>query len=432
MFNKLFLIILNYNLYHTVYTQIIHLLVYNSGCVYNSIISILNSFYWNLFFNLFFISPGLKVLTFFSAIYALKFKSNFIGFDWLNLKTFIFNITVIFDLKLGLISTHPTLLYITLITLYFVHNLQLNNIILINTKILVIISTITFILGGSWGWLNGSWSYYWVYDYIEYFLINLIVFNLLKLHTKSHHYLKNYVYLYIIYLFLLFWLLRLNFLITRHASFSKIKPQTKVIIVIFLLIWENYKNFTSFVLILSLIIKLNFSWFLKIIIYNFLNFFIIFEILFLNMKLLLMHLFIFYIFFFNLIHVTNYFFYFKFNLNQYFCNFKQIYTNTLNNKKLYLKENGLINKIKLNFNYDKQHCSEEYYVSYNTQKKITTIKHIKNQYNNLNILDFSYCYNYLVNFLNWTVNFLKIAVQPSNYIFLFFFKNVWIIFFKKS
>jgi hypothetical protein len=199
-----------------------------SGDFYLNFLSNLNNFFFNSLFLLVSLLslPNSKFykycLFFFVVLWAEKLANPLIT-NWFYYSSYTVNITVVKELWLGLVNIHPPMLYVGL---FFFFNWRLSNLSsfeLINLplNLILLFTGLAFILGGFWGWFNASWSYFWVFDYIEYFLLLSVLWVISVYHLKSSK-TNNSLNLLPMSILLLYFLgLRYEFFLTRHASFTK-------------------------------------------------------------------------------------------------------------------------------------------------------------------------------------------------------------------
>ena len=129
------------------------------------------------------------------------------------------NHSLIYTLWGGTVMLHPICLYCSLILFSFYYlKLQIN--VTCSLQSLVYLSFMALLLGCLWGSQSLAWGYFWVNDYIEWFLFILCSLVVLLYHTKFVS--KRIVYSNIIYyiLFLLLLYIRLDLLPTRHSFFN--------------------------------------------------------------------------------------------------------------------------------------------------------------------------------------------------------------------
>lgn len=317
-----------------------------SSCdIYKFFIIFLNYLFLNFFILIFFIMYFKFINIIFTFIYFsfIIINSNFFYYS-LSLKIKKIPITLL----IGLINIHPLLLYFSLffiIFYFFSLKENCNNRLFFFFNIFIILF-LAFLLGGFWGWFNTSWSYFWVYDYIEFYLLSLLVSCLIYLHGKNLLSLYKLVFLSFYIIFWLFLLLRLNFLVTRHAEFTQLKVFTK--------------NFYYFIFIANIYFQVVYKLFSLFISYNYkkiiLSFYLSFFLISLSLFLILMtylkwsifnfliHTIFLYLIIYYTIHTANY---------QFFINFYLICIENLNNyifSNFYITKTLFLNFFKLNFN----------------------------------------------------------------------------------
>ena len=329
------LIIYNFNIYG--------LLQLTNNFFYKNILLYLNHLYFSFFF--------------ISFLYLIKNSSNIIfllfnnfliyKFIFLELQNFMLlkyafflsnTYHFFFELLVGLVFIHPVLFYFGLLNLItiIINQFFFKNIIWIYSLILnFLLLSIAFFLGGLWGWLNFSWGYIWVYDYIEYLLLILVIFHIYQFHTKifRKYIITNILFLTCLILFYI--LLRYNFLPTRHAFFSKISfTMFKQVCCSFFLL--NYLTTLNTTLILSIFfLKPIWSFFLTFISSLILSWYLINSYVLINFFLKSIHLLIFYIISFMWLHTSNY--YYNYNFINYIFNKIRFITNysIINHKILF-------------------------------------------------------------------------------------------------
>lgn len=336
---------------------------YNSLVLYNAtsmhifkiLLVYLNHLYYSFFFLL--LMWYLKFLNFslincifilfFYKIYYLDFQNYILLKNVFNLQL---NYHFAFELLIGLVSIHPPLFYLGIFCWIRIFIMFVNNhfIYKCNLKINMIILINALFFGGIWGWLNFSWGYIWVYDYIEYFLLWLILTNTIWMHTKIY---KQYLYtnMFVLGLFTLFYFsLRYSVIPSRHSFFFKIKGIFyKIIIYIFL--YLNFLNLflLKFFLVFFFKYKL-WSWIFLylsfIYIYNFIwkSFY-----LFINWNLIL-HLSFFFLWIIFFCKMTNYFFFLNFNVCVNYVLYNYWLTTTFITPKILFQQHlNLLIKIKI-------------------------------------------------------------------------------------
>lgn len=213
--------------------NIISVLNYTENFFWRSIISYLNHMYFSLLFITLYILIKYNY-NFFLLLHIifLTYKLYFlelINFSLLK-DVFLINNThkFFFELLIGLVSIHPIIFYwglnLFILMYLIIYNKNTYSLFISTNNLLILIIALT--LGGVWGWLNFSWGYIWVYDFIEYFLLWLIVLTIYRVHTKIYKTnLQNTTWL--INLMLIYYItLRYGFLPTRHSFFNKISLNT--------------------------------------------------------------------------------------------------------------------------------------------------------------------------------------------------------------
>lgn len=347
----------------TLYTNnILSVLNFTENFFWRSMISYLNHMYFSLIFISLYILAKYKynILLVYNLL-LLTYKLYFLELINFNLLKSVFLMNNLhkffFELLIGLVSIHPIMFYwgLSLFTLMYLTMYNKNNYtFIVPSKNLAILIT-ALVLGGVWGWLNFAWGYIWVYDFIEYFLLWLIVLTLYYLHTKIYKMnLKNTVWL--INLMMLYYItLRYGFLPTRHSFFNKISLNTIKQTTYYLLIINNvglYVNvwlFTiiSFVKIWSILIVyiICFISIKNLHIKNTINY----------ISIYLIHIIVFLLIFTFVLHTPNYIFYIidktYINKKQLIVqnllsnNYKNLISIKLNNKKLIrvFKSNNFFN-----------------------------------------------------------------------------------------
>ncbi len=149
--------------------------------------------------------------------YIIIFLSSF---KFTAVQDFLFQKQLISTLVIGTIAIHPLGFYMStsIFVLLFLQKLsKIKNIsIQISYKALLILLTITLVLGGFWGLQSITWGYFWVNDTIECLLLLKVLYVLFKLHhfTKKNIVVNNN--LIPIFILNLVIMSRLNLLQTRH------------------------------------------------------------------------------------------------------------------------------------------------------------------------------------------------------------------------
>lgn len=229
---------------------------------YKAVLVFFNHLYFSFFFLycLLYLNHLNKLLYFIFFIF-LTYKIYFLELQNFILLKYIYIIEInyrfSFELLIGLISMHPPLFYLGLsftIQFYKLFVIKSNLSYIFPYKTLII-TILALFLGGFWGWLNFSWGYIWVYDYIEYFLWWLVFLNLSWFHNKVF---KKYYFItsWIVGFFLLYYFsLRYSFLPTRHSFFTKVNTYVLKLswYIIFLL---NIKSIYSFALFINFFFKI--------------------------------------------------------------------------------------------------------------------------------------------------------------------------------
>lgn len=163
------------------------------------------------------------------------------------------------SLLYGFNNIHPLLFYsVIIIVILIVFNSYLNYKFKLIT--LLIISSISLLLGMYWGSVNESWGFFWTFDKIELCLLFIVILISIKLHSivkLNINWLYGYTLLIILFYLTL---LRFNILFTVHSFFEKTTVKLILFIYIFLLLLFFYKH-TAYINILILFI--NFFYILK-------------------------------------------------------------------------------------------------------------------------------------------------------------------------
>jgi len=137
------------------------------------------------------------------------------------------------SLWVGLVSIHPFLFYSL--------NWVLVNIIVYKKRyfkgikyflnLIFILTVLTFFTGGWWSMFFLSWSYYWVFDLIEYFPIILGFLILISIHSYSRIFLNYSRLSLFLFLYFVLYCARKGLISSRHAFFSMLS--FKLIIIMF-------------------------------------------------------------------------------------------------------------------------------------------------------------------------------------------------------
>lgn len=338
----------------TIYvTNFLTLFNFTENFFWRSIISYLNHLYYSIIFIHLYVLIQYKYNNFFFLILNfLTFKLYFLDLINFNLLKSIFCLNntykFFFELLIGLVSIHPLIFYLGL-SLFIVWYLQIYNNCrykILNPQNILISLLFALLLGGIWGWLNFSWGYIWVYDFIEYFLFWLVIIIVYSLHTKIYKIkIKNTIWLFNI-LITYYISLRYGFLPTRHSFFSKISLNTIKQIIYWLLLINKIAWY---------IIPIFFLLFSKVKIWSTLIlygsiFFVIWTIAgehsMTKIHIRVLHLIFYFIFLVFSLHTPNYVFY-SINYSYFNKNFIFIKNFLLNNYKFLLDIKTAKNSIKV-------------------------------------------------------------------------------------
>lgn len=152
-----------------------------------------------------------------NIIYSLFFKF-FVGYKLM--QTYIVKKTLVDALFIGTLTIHPFLFYVSLIVLcfkvLFSRNFYLLGWQVLHFSKLVVLLSVTLLLGGFWGFQSTIWGYFWVNDTVEWLLLVAIIYSLWCIH-KSVFCFKSWNFLWVLFFLLnLILLVRLNLISTRH------------------------------------------------------------------------------------------------------------------------------------------------------------------------------------------------------------------------
>ncbi len=188
------------------------------------------SFYFTYIINLNYWNTNIIYILLIGSVfikYVIKFIGVFFFVFFLNVSccTFISNFRELFiTLIVGTVTIHPILFYISFIVFvvlntykYCFFNL---NIVYFSQKLLILILSISLVLGSLWALQSTTWGYIWVNDPVEWCLLFLVLYSLWVL-----HYLDVYRNEYNMLIFILASLsflisIRLNLISTRHNFFN--------------------------------------------------------------------------------------------------------------------------------------------------------------------------------------------------------------------
>lgn len=124
-------------------------------------------------------------------------------------------------LVVGTITVHPLLFYVSLsLTLILTMRRQsayMPNVVPVTSTALIYILIITLVLGGYWGFQSTVWGYFWVNDTIEWLLLLVLLYCLIRAHTQLNFFQSANNFLILVFLLNLIVIVRLNFLPTRHS-----------------------------------------------------------------------------------------------------------------------------------------------------------------------------------------------------------------------
>lgn len=327
----------------TVYTtNFLTLFNFTENFFWRSMLSYLNHLYYSLIIIHLYILTQYKYNNFFFlVINFLTFKLYFLELINFNLLKSIFNLNntykFFFELLVGLVSIHPIIFYfgLNLFIMWYLQIYAKSNYTTKNPQNMLFILFFALFLGGIWGWLNFSWGYIWVYDFIEYFLVWLVLITIYNLHTKVYKIkIKNTIWLFNL-LIIYYVSLRYGFLPTRHSFFNKISLNTIKQMIYGLFLLNKilfYLNPLFFILFFKVKIWSNLILYLSI-------FFIIWttvsEHSVIKVYTYVLHLLIYFIFLVFSLHTPNYIFY---TVEHSYCNNKFIFIKNflVNNYKFLL------------------------------------------------------------------------------------------------
>lgn len=148
------------------------------------------------------------------------------------------------SLLVGTVVIHPILFYISLVIFcckfFFKTKNAFFNIMPISLKLLTLLLFITLSLGGFWSLQSNTWGYFWVNDAVEWALLFLVCYTLLRLHflITTTLFVNVNLFFFIIFTFLI--LIRLNFIPTRHNFIA-----TQQLFFILLLIYNLFVEYLT-------------------------------------------------------------------------------------------------------------------------------------------------------------------------------------------
>lgn len=148
--------------------------------------------------------------------YYIHFMYYFILLKWdLTLQKFYF---IPSSLLVGFNNIHPILFYYFLfLTIIF----SLSEYTLWVKKFFIHLGLLlALFLGMVWGVGNSAWGFFWVNDYVEHILLNLVFFTLILIHFKWRRSLVFFYITYIYFLLVLLFCIRWGLVFTRHNFFS--------------------------------------------------------------------------------------------------------------------------------------------------------------------------------------------------------------------
>lgn len=193
-------------------------------------------------------------------------------------QTFIVKKKLVDALLIGTLVIHPILFYFSLIMLclrviysrqfYFLGSRP------VCYSNLVLILSITLLLGGFWGFQSTIWGYFWVNDTVEWLLLLAIFYSLWYLH-KTGCFLKVWNVVWFFFFFVnLILIVRLNLIPTRH-NFIQASSVCLIVLLVYTLLlsltiqgqWKNTRfsysltfTLTLVTLYINLLILKSFCW----------------------------------------------------------------------------------------------------------------------------------------------------------------------------
>ena len=131
----------------------------------------------------------------------------------------------------GIFKIHPVLFYLSLI-LYI--NIHIYNFVSFKVRLISVLnySVISLVLGGVWALYQLNWGYYWSSDPIEFSLAMIIIVYIKILHSTTQT--KFYQHLNFLFVLLYIYMIRSNYIYTRHNFFNSSKFLLKIIRIILL------------------------------------------------------------------------------------------------------------------------------------------------------------------------------------------------------
>lgn len=148
-------------------------------------------------------------------------------------------------LLVGTVTIHPILFYVSLLIFFckflFKTKFPLFNIIPISFKLLTLILFTTLSLGGFWSLQSNTWGYFWVNDAVEWALLVLVCYVLLRIHSLATTalFVNFNLFFFIIFTFLIS--IRLNFIPTRH-NFIATQQLFFILLLVYSLLFEYFRK----------------------------------------------------------------------------------------------------------------------------------------------------------------------------------------------
>ena len=296
-------------------TSIFKLLTLNFSSILKINILSLNHLYfsWVLLLLYFLLLSSLNVI-YYAALTFINYKFFFYFFqnnillkNYLSINEYFH---FVFELLVGVVSIHPLLFYCSFFLLLFklILKKKQNYTYYLSSYTVFCIILITFSLGSFWGWLNFSWGYMWVYDYIEYLLLLAALQILFYLHLKHYVCLSNINLLFYLNYFITYMLIRYSFVVTRHAGFVAITH----FFIKFLVLMGNTIFFSLIKFWIIFFKTITWSYFFNIIFFTLNLYYIIYSFITLYLKLFYIHIIVFLLLFLNIFHLSNYIYMLKY------------------------------------------------------------------------------------------------------------------------
>lgn len=213
------------------------------------------TFYYTYVINLNYWETNLLFICLFYSFYSFL-RSRFLLFI-LNIVTLklsifpflLFSKSLLTTLIVGTVVLHPLGFYFFTVLFLFRFFYLSTHFLTVRLKVslqwLSFFLTITLFLGSIWAVQSNSWGYFWVNDAVEWILISSILYILYFLHIWSLQLrVVNFFYCLLLLLNILF-LVRLNFLPTRH-NFISTKLTVYMLFFIYIIFLEFFNSISVF------------------------------------------------------------------------------------------------------------------------------------------------------------------------------------------